>query len=72
MMKILFINPYIYDFTAFDLWLKPLGLLYVAAAVRKYSNCEMYWIDVLDRFQSLESQSKETTVKKNFTEIKSN
>ena len=50
-MKVLLVNPYIYDFTAYDLWLKPLGLLYVAAALKKYSHCELWWLDTLDRFQ---------------------
>ncbi len=50
-MRLLFVNPYIYDFTAYDLWLRPLGLLYIAAVVEKYTNCEIYWLDALDRFQ---------------------
>jgi radical SAM superfamily enzyme YgiQ (UPF0313 family) len=50
-MKVLFVNPYIYDFTAYDMWLRPLGLYYLAAAVRRYSDAEIYWLDALDRFQ---------------------
>jgi len=50
-MKVLFVNPYIYDFTAFDLWLRPVGNLYLAAVVEKYTNAEIYWLDTLDRFQ---------------------
>jgi hypothetical protein len=50
-MKVLFVNPYICDFTAYDMWLRPLGLYYLAAAVRRYSNAEIYWLDALDRFQ---------------------
>ncbi len=50
-MKILLVNPYIYDFTAYDLWLRPLGLLYIAAVLKKYTNCELHWLDTLDRFQ---------------------
>jgi radical SAM superfamily enzyme YgiQ (UPF0313 family) len=50
-MKILFVNPYIYDFTAYDLWLRPVGLLYIAAVVRKFTGCEIFWLDALDRFQ---------------------
>ncbi|NIM12179.1 MAG: radical SAM protein [Candidatus Aminicenantes bacterium] len=50
-MKILLVNPYIYDFTAYDLWLRPLGLLYIAAVLKKYTACELYWLDTLDRFQ---------------------
>ena len=50
-MKVLLVNPYIYDFTAFDLWLRPLGLLYLAAVIESYSDCQIYWLDLLDRFQ---------------------
>jgi len=50
-VKILLVNPYIYDFTAYDLWLRPLGLLYIAAVLKKYTNCELFWLDTLDRFQ---------------------
>jgi radical SAM superfamily enzyme YgiQ (UPF0313 family) len=50
-MKIVLVNPYIYDFTAFDLWLRPLGLLYIASVLKKYTDSELYWIDTLDRFQ---------------------
>lgn len=32
---ILLINPWIHDFAAFDLWLKPLGLLYIGALLEK-------------------------------------
>lgn len=51
MLRALFVNPYIYDFTAFDLWLRPLGLLYLASVVEKYTDSDIYWIDTLDRFQ---------------------
>lgn len=51
-MKALFVNPYIYDFSAYDLWLRPLGLYYLAAAVRGHSDVEIFWLDALDRFQS--------------------
>jgi radical SAM superfamily enzyme YgiQ (UPF0313 family) len=50
-MNILFVNPYIYDFTAYDLWLRPLGLLYIASVVKKYTDCKILWLDTLDRFQ---------------------
>jgi radical SAM superfamily enzyme YgiQ (UPF0313 family) len=32
--KILLINPWIYDFAAYDYWIKPIGLLYIAAILR--------------------------------------
>jgi len=47
--NILLINPWIYDFTAYDFWMKPLGLLYVAALLRKHTNSQLYFIDCLDR-----------------------
>jgi len=46
--KILLINPWIYDFAAFDLWLKPLGLLYLSAML-KQKGFSVSLIDVMDR-----------------------
>jgi radical SAM superfamily enzyme YgiQ (UPF0313 family) len=42
--RLLLINPWIYDFSAFDLWSKPIGLLYVAAYLIKIG----YKITLLD------------------------
>ena len=49
MMKpaLILINPWIYDFAAFDLWSKPLGLLYLAGTLRQ-SGFEIHLIDCLD------------------------
>ncbi|MCX7757429.1 MAG: radical SAM protein [candidate division WOR-3 bacterium] len=47
--KALLINPWIYDFKAFDFWSKPLGLLYLGALLQKH-NWEIYLIDCLDRY----------------------
>jgi radical SAM superfamily enzyme YgiQ (UPF0313 family) len=33
--NILLINPWIYDFAAYDFWIKPIGLLYIASVLRK-------------------------------------
>ena len=33
--RILLINPWIHDFSAFDLWMKPLGLLYLGSILRE-------------------------------------
>ena len=46
--KILLVNPWIYDFTAFDLWLKPLGLLYLASHLLK-RGYEVELLDCLNR-----------------------
>jgi hypothetical protein len=50
---VLFINPWIYDFTAYDFWLKPLGLLYMASLLQKYTNLRLSFIDCLDRYHPL-------------------
>ena len=44
---ILLINPWVYDFTAYDLWAKPLGLLYLAALLKK-NGWAISYIDCLD------------------------
>lgn len=48
--KLLLINPWIYDFTAYDFWSKPLGLLYIAALLRQ-QGYHIDYIDCLDRFK---------------------
>ena len=48
-LKALLINPWIYDFSAFDLWMKPLGLLYVAGILEQ-NGFEVYMVDCLDRY----------------------
>ena len=48
--KILLVNPWIYDFTAYDFWLRPLGLLCLASLLQKIPGCELFWLDCLDRF----------------------
>lgn len=57
-MRVLFVNPPIYDFAAFDLWAKPLGLLYLAAAARA-SGAEIALLDFLDvqRYSDLDVQA---------------
>ena len=51
--KILLINPWIFDFTAYDFWLKPLGLLYIAGILEKFTEFELFFIDCLDRTHPL-------------------
>lgn len=47
--NILLINPWIYDFAAYDLWLKPLGLLYLGSLLRKNGH-KVQFIDCLDPY----------------------
>ncbi|MBN2093644.1 B12-binding domain-containing radical SAM protein [candidate division KSB1 bacterium] len=46
---VLLINPWIYDFAAFDFWLKPVGLLSVGSILNQYGY-HIELIDCLDRF----------------------
>src|SRR3989339_245827 len=45
--KIILVNPWIHDFSAHDLWLKPLGLLYVASHLEN-QGFKVQLIDCLD------------------------
>jgi len=47
--RILLINPWIEDVSAYDYWLKPLGLLYISSAL-KHLGIEPVVIDCLDRY----------------------
>jgi radical SAM superfamily enzyme YgiQ (UPF0313 family) len=48
MARVLCIHPWIYDFAAYNLWIEPLGLLTVAAALRRAGH-EVALVDCLDR-----------------------
>lgn len=43
------INPWIYDFAAYDFWAKPVGLLTLASVLRQHG-FNIAYIDCLDRF----------------------
>ena len=47
-MRALLINPWVYDFKAFDFWNKPMGLLMVANILKKI-DFEIDFIDCMDR-----------------------
>lgn len=44
---LLLINPWVYDFAAYDLWAKPLGLLSLASLLKK-NGWSIHYIDCLD------------------------
>ena len=46
--KILLVNPPIYDFAAYDFWLKPYGMLSIAGFLRDRADFMLF--DYLDRF----------------------
>jgi radical SAM superfamily enzyme YgiQ (UPF0313 family) len=45
-MKALLINPYIYDFAAYNFWSTPMGILYIGSVLRK-NNISIDFIDCL-------------------------
>ncbi len=47
-LRFLLVNPWIVDFTAYDLWIKPLGLLYIASVLKKLNVADIYLINCLD------------------------
>ncbi|MEE9912570.1 MAG: B12-binding domain-containing radical SAM protein [Deltaproteobacteria bacterium] len=53
--NILLINPWIYDFAAYDFWLKPLGLLYLGSLLRTNSH-RISYIDCLDPYSPIMAQ----------------
>jgi radical SAM superfamily enzyme YgiQ (UPF0313 family) len=65
--SLLLINPWIYDFTAYDFWSKPLGLLYIASILRE-QNYEISYIDCMDRYNQevLKLQNREFPKKDEF------
>jgi hypothetical protein len=55
--KILLLNPPIYDFAAYDFWLKPYGLLSIAGYLRGKADFELF--DYLDRLHPFMTKRKE-------------
>jgi radical SAM superfamily enzyme YgiQ (UPF0313 family) len=56
---VLLINPWIHDFAAYDLWLRPMGLLYLAERLRQWG-FDVHLVDCLDRYNPrlLEKQKR--------------
>jgi len=48
--RILIINPWIYDFAAFNFWSRPLGLLKIAEYLSGY-DVDLFYIDCTDSFE---------------------
>jgi radical SAM superfamily enzyme YgiQ (UPF0313 family) len=59
-MRVLLINPPIYDFAVYDFWMKPLGLLYISSILKEKGH-EVRVLDAVNRFdpyyKTLESDS---------------
>jgi radical SAM superfamily enzyme YgiQ (UPF0313 family) len=50
-MRILLINPPIYDFAVYDFWMKPLGLLYLSSLLKKEGH-QVNLLDATNRFDA--------------------
>ena len=49
MHNVLLINPWIFDFAAYDFWNKPIGLLYLASLLRM-NGVNVFFVDCLDPY----------------------
>ena len=47
-MRVLLVNPWIYDFAAYDLWARPMGLLYLSAWLKSVG-VKVRLVDCMDR-----------------------
>jgi len=57
--RILLVNPPIYDFAAYDFWLKPYGMLSVAGYLREKADFVLFdYLDRLDPFMAGQEQLK--------------
>jgi len=65
--NLLLINPWIFDFTAYDFWSKPLGLLYIASILRE-QDYKISYVDCMDRYNQevLKLQNRESPQKDEF------
>ncbi len=52
------IHPPIYDFTAYDLWLRPLGLYNIAGYIKEFTGLEVHLFDYMDRESKLSPPTK--------------
>lgn len=55
---VLLINPWIYDFAAYNFWVKPLGLLSIASVLRR-NGFDLYFIDCLDALDQKVKNTKD-------------
>ena len=64
--NILLINPWIYDFAAYDFWVKPIGLLSIGSILDNFGY-RTSLIDCLDRFYLLQFGNFKSYNRKNGT-----
>lgn len=69
--RLLLVNPWIHDFSAYDLWAVPLGLLSLASTLRK-NGYEVALIDCLNPFHAALGREKGTTAPKRISSGRGN
>ena len=47
--NILLVNPWIFDFTAYDFWMRPLGLLSIGAVIKQIPGVRVDMAPISDR-----------------------
>jgi molybdenum cofactor biosynthesis enzyme MoaA len=57
MQNVLLINPWIHDFSTYDLWIQPLGLLYLAGVLEE-NGFEVSYINCLDAHDQKKSDGR--------------
>ncbi len=57
--RLLFVNPWIYDFAAYDLWMKPLALLYLISIFKRLG-FKTDFIDCLEGVENAVNNMRET------------
>jgi radical SAM superfamily enzyme YgiQ (UPF0313 family) len=64
MRRLLLINPWIHDFSAYDLWIQPLGLLYLAGVLEK-NGFELQYLNCLRARYDIKADGRAKFVKQN-------
>ena len=59
---VLLVNPWIYDFAAYDFWSKPLGLLYIASMLQQ-RGFKVALVDCMDRYSGAPASLPVTAAK---------
>ena len=62
MLSFLLVNPPIYDFSAYDFWMKPIGLL-ILESILKASGHQVYFFDFMDRKSPYYSDEERKKIK---------
>ena len=65
-MRALLVRPWIHDFSAYDLWIQPLGLLHIAAVLEQ-NGFELNYLDCLANRYEIKDDGRAKFVKQNIS-----